>query len=219
MTKNSSGDGVHRKSARTLLSSIQHAMNWPSGNTYPNGLDEEFQKAIGVFVKDAEPGFLGVDFQGMLSWESRYGACENQSGGFDWIISLLDGMGDYQVAAGEVPTLRQLMSALKDRMFTEPEVTDAEAAVIAQFVGVESIDVPAIEIPDLQDNLRGLCGVLAESPQFLLVGMAENMDDIPPPDVVVNGYTFESACETLGETLFQGATVECGNESVTITLP
>ena len=155
----------------------------------------------------------------MLSWESRFGACESQSGGFDWIISLLNGMGDYQVATGEVPTLRQLMSALKDRMFTEPVVTDAEAAVIAQFVGIESIDVPAIDVPDLQDNLRGLCGVLAESPQFLLVGMAENMDDLSPPDVVVNGYTFEAACEALGETLFEGANIECGSESVSIDVP
>ena len=35
-----------------------------SHNTYPGGL-EEVPKAIGVFVKDAEPGFLGVDFQGL----------------------------------------------------------------------------------------------------------------------------------------------------------
>jgi len=216
MTKNSSGDGVHRKSARTLLRSIQHAMDWPTNNTYPNGLDEEFHKAIGVFVKDAEPGFLGVDFQGMLSWESRYGACENQGSGFDWIVKLLDGMGDYQVINGEIPTLRQLVSALKDRMFSEPEVSDEEALLLAQFVGIESIDVPAIEVPDLQDNLRGLCGVFAEAPQFLLVGMAENMDNVTAPEVVVSNYTFETACEGLSETLFPGATIECGEEDVTI---
>ena len=191
-------------------------MDWPGNNTYPNGLDEEFHKAIGVFVKDAEPGFLGVDFQGMLSWESRYGACENQGGGFDWIVKLLDGMGDYQAKNGEIPSLRQMVSALKDRMFSEPEVSDEEALLLAQFVGIESIDIPAIEVPDLQDNLRGLCGVFAESPQFLLVGVAEDMDNVAAPDVVVSGYTFEAACEGLSETLFPDATIECGGESVTI---
>lgn len=32
-----------------------------------------------MFLKDGELGFSGVDFQGMLVWENRHGACNSQS--------------------------------------------------------------------------------------------------------------------------------------------
>ncbi|MFT5434351.1 MAG: hypothetical protein ACI9OJ_005064, partial [Myxococcota bacterium] len=75
---NSVGDQTHRYNARVLLRILNTAMEWPQSPDFPNGQQESFQKAVGVFVKDAEPGFDGVDFQGMLTWENRYGACESQ---------------------------------------------------------------------------------------------------------------------------------------------
>ena len=78
---NSVGDAVHRYDARVLLSMASAALIWPEAPAYPGEGDESFQKAIGVFVKDAEPGFDGVDFQGLLTWESRYAACSLTAAG------------------------------------------------------------------------------------------------------------------------------------------
>jgi hypothetical protein len=217
MHENSTGDGVHRKSARVLLRSIANALDWPGGSIYPNSNEEEFQKAIGVFVKDAEPGFLGVDFQGMLSWESRYGACENQKSGVDWILRLLDGMGNYQVITGEPATLRQVLIAMKDRIFTEPFISEEEAVYIASFFEIESLDIPAAELDDLQGNLRKFCGVLTESPQFLLAGTTANMNDWVPPSVVVNELDFATTCETLTGEIFAGWEVNCDEENFSLS--
>lgn len=80
---NSVGDATFRYNARVMLNMLNTAMEWPASPDFPNAEQEVFQKAVGVFVKDAEPGFSGVDFQGMLTWENRYGACASQgsSGG------------------------------------------------------------------------------------------------------------------------------------------
>ncbi len=74
MHGNSVGDAVHRLGARVLLRSVEYAFGWPVHPQFPGPGEEAFQKAIGAFVKDAEPGFAGVDFQGLLAWEQRYGA-------------------------------------------------------------------------------------------------------------------------------------------------
>jgi hypothetical protein len=73
---NSIGDMMHRYGARTLLHMVAEAMKWAESPGFPDGSEETFQKSIGMFVKDAEPGFDGVDFQGLLSWEARYAACK-----------------------------------------------------------------------------------------------------------------------------------------------
>ncbi len=217
MQLNSVGDGVHRKPARLMLRSLSYAMDWPSAAAYPGGNDEEFQKAIGVFVKDAEPGFLGVDFQGMLSWESRYGACANQDNGIDWILHLLDGMGDFQIATQGTASARQVIIALKDRLLTQPSLEEGEAEFLAAFLGIESLDADAVTIPELQNSLRQLCGVLVESPQFLLAGSTQNMDTWLPPDIVVKGVSFKSMCEEAAETMFaKGWVLTCGDTELTL---
>jgi hypothetical protein len=72
---NSMGDALHRAPARVLLRMASEALSWAPPAAFPSIVDEELHKAVGVFVKDAEPGFSGVDFQGMLAWEARFGAC------------------------------------------------------------------------------------------------------------------------------------------------
>lgn len=73
---NGPGDVVHRASARVLLRMATAALEWPAPVAFPAAKEEGFQKAVGVFVKDGEPGFAGVDFQGMLAWEDRMAACD-----------------------------------------------------------------------------------------------------------------------------------------------
>ncbi len=75
MTANSVGDVAHRHDARQLIGFAEKALGWPASPLYPAEGEEAFQKAVGVFVKDAEPGFDGIDFQGLLTWEARFGAC------------------------------------------------------------------------------------------------------------------------------------------------
>jgi hypothetical protein len=79
---NSVGDSIHRYGARKLLLMIESSLGWPKHPQFhaDEAQEEQFQRAIGVFTKDAEPGFDGVDFQGMLSWENRYGACASPYG-------------------------------------------------------------------------------------------------------------------------------------------
>ena len=72
---------MHRHDARVMLNMLTQALSWDAAPLFPNGSEENFQKAIGVFVKDAEPGFRGVDFQGLLTWEARYGACTSENAG------------------------------------------------------------------------------------------------------------------------------------------
>ena len=217
MRINNAGDGVHRKSARTMLRTLNASMDWPATTLYPGGLEEEFQKAIGVFVKDAEPGFLGVDFQGLLSWESRFGACTNQGSGFDWPFYLLDALGLYFAENGKPATLRQVLSALKDRMVTVPEIGDTEATALAAFLGVETLDVPAAEVEDLLGAVRQVCGLLAETPQFLLVGVNDPLYQSTAPDLVVNGLTYASQCEKWGNALFPNSEVSCSSASLTLS--
>ena len=72
---------MHRHDARVMLNMVSQALSWENAPLFPNASEENFQKAVGVFVKDAEPGFRGVDFQGMLTWEARYGACASDNAG------------------------------------------------------------------------------------------------------------------------------------------
>ena len=173
-------------------------MGWPTTSLYPGGLEEEFQKAIGVFVKDDEPGFLGVDFQGLLSWESASGACTNQEM-VDWPFSSWT-LGDYYAQNGEAASLRQVLSGLKDRMVTTPEIGTEEAAALATFLGLETLDIPATDVENLMGAVRQVCGLLSETPQFLLVETNDPLyqEITSAPDLVVNGLSYERQCEKWG---------------------
>lgn len=72
---NSVGDGLHRANARVLLRSTSRALDWQLATSFPDAADAEFLGTIGGFVRDAEPGFAGLNFQSILGWEARYGAC------------------------------------------------------------------------------------------------------------------------------------------------
>ena len=126
-------------------------------------------------------------------------------------------MGNYQVITGEPATLRQVLIAMKDRIFTEPFISEEEAVYIASFFEIESLDIPAAELDDLQGNLRKFCGVLTESPQFLLAGTTANMNDWVPPSVVVNELDFATACETLTGEIFAGWEVNCDEENFSLS--
>jgi len=280
---NSVGDGIHRANARVLLESTAFALQWPQAPAYPDGANESFQKAIGVFIKDGEPGFPGVDFQGLLTWENRYGACKSQntgtgagggaasnscagkcgaefdekaacqcddncsnfndccgdhqeycvegkkpppgstgnaSGGPDWITQLIEAANAYDETVGDEGKLRlrDAIIALKDRLITEPDLPPGkEPALISKLLQVESLDLPLSKVPNWGTRIRNYCGVLVESPQFLLRGLPAT-DQMTQPILVVGNSSYKDRCSALGPLMVDVAknVVVCTDDSLTI---
>ena len=125
-----------------------------------------FERAVGVFLRNSEAGFRGLDFQARLAWEERYGACTKPR----WVTT--DFIDAIIGAAGSTPdaTVGDVVAAIKDRLVGEPEVFTAEEedAVVA-VLGAE-LTAPATSVT--VTAARQLCGALVGSPQFLLQGMA-----------------------------------------------
>lgn len=217
---NSVGDLVHRASARVLLRMVEYSLQWPAHPQYPSSSDEEFQKAVGVFVKDAEPGFLGVDFQGMLSWENRYGACKPQTkDGIDWITQLTAAVDQFNSQNATPLTLRDVIVVLKDRLITEPQVsTEAEAELLAAFFEVQSIDSPLAEVPNWASRIRNYCGLLLETPQFMLQGVPPVSGEVGPL-VIVGNTSYKDLCQKLSSSVLNPDLfmVECGTDELTVT--
>jgi hypothetical protein len=282
---NSVGDALHRFNARVMLNMIESALEWPPHPQFTNdtSADEEFQKAIGAFVKDAEPGFSGVDFQGMLSWENKYGACKSPFGSSGGPVTpgdascvghcggqapsqcwcddqckdfgdccsdkvqvcdeggggapdpepepnpgdCLTGYGSDYIAkmichaktVGETTvTLRQLVEAMKDRLVTEPIVwADGEEALVAAFFDVDSVDKPLAEVTGWTSRVRNFCGVLVESPHFLVNG--STVSTLPESHALqVPGTTYNELCTAMASAVLppEEWIVTCDTDSVVI---
>ncbi|APR85921.1 Hypothetical protein A7982_11270 [Minicystis rosea] len=207
---NSPADGVFAISSRPLVRSMHRALGWPSLSEYP-GDDQttDFEAAIGFFLKDAEPGFRGLDFQGRLVWESVYAACPDQTGGNDFIARLV-------TRAQQKPgsTVGDAVSALKDRLIGEPEIGAAEKADLAALVG-GSLD--ATDLGDLDHKLRTVCGVLVSTPQLMLGGAVpkdtRTVPALTPPEV-----SYASTCAAVSQyAVLSGAayTITCAGDKVT----
>ena len=219
---NSPGDLLHRHGARVLLAHVAQSLEWPGPAAYPGSNSEEnFQKAVGVFVKDAEPGFAGVDFQGLLTWENRYGACELPNGvDADWLTLLVASAlaADSEAPVEEPLTVRDVVAALKDRLLTAPALGEGEAELIAALFGAESVDTPLADVADWPTRARNLCGVLLASPQFMLAGIAP-ADEPAAPALVVGDDAVADHCGRWAPVLFDPDewTVACEGDSVIVT--
>ena len=128
-------------------------------------LELAFERGVGMFLRNSERGFAGLDFQGRLSWEDRYGACARPA----WVTE--DAL-DRLVAAGAADptaTARDVVAALKDRLIGEPAIADgAETSALTDVVGALDAPASAVTAP----ALRQVCAALLASPQFLLRGVA-----------------------------------------------
>lgn len=72
---NSVGDALVREDARTLMHAVSRALGWRDAAPFPTEAEARFQHSVGAFVSENRSGFGGSNFQQMLSWESRFGAC------------------------------------------------------------------------------------------------------------------------------------------------
>jgi hypothetical protein len=138
-----------------------------------------FERGVGMFLRNSERGFRGLDFQARLVWEDRYGACTRPA----WVQK--DFIDDLLAAAAADPmaTAQDVVLALKDRLIGDPVlVFDSEKTALAAIVG--SLDAPATAVT--ADAARQVCGALLETPQFLLQGIAPHGGTAPRLSLV--GY-------------------------------
>ncbi|HVO30704.1 MAG TPA: hypothetical protein VMV18_08205, partial [bacterium] len=181
--KNSSADGVSALPARVLMRASYDALNWPlpDDKGFPTSdAQVDFYRGVGLFLKNSERGFRGLDFQARLVWEDRVAACANQSGSSDAVDVIVQKAGSTSGA-----TVRDVVVALKDRLLGETTVDDSTPAGAAERAAVEalygtSLDSPASSAADLAGSTRKLCGVYLSTPQFLLSGFANPKVEAPP---------------------------------------
>lgn len=75
---NTVADGIHRLPARTLQNAVATALEWADPWEYPmlaTGTSALVARRLGVFLKPADPGYRGINFQSLLSFEADFGAC------------------------------------------------------------------------------------------------------------------------------------------------
>jgi hypothetical protein len=209
---NSPADGVFAISARPLVRSLHRAMEWPARSEFPGGDDEtSFQSAVGLFLKGADPGYRGLDFQGRLTWEAAYAGCPNPSGN-DFISKIV-------TRSAVVPgaTVADGIIALKDRLTGEPTIEPSvEKPALEALLGGS---LASTDLGGLDAKLRTVCGVLVSTPQFMLGGIpprdTRDMPRLTPPDV-----TYQGTCGYLSGYLAATGTpyvVACGAASLTVT--
>jgi len=209
---NSPGDGVFALSPRLSRRNLHRTLKWPEYPEYPEmGPEEEFQRSIGFFLKDGEPGFRGLDFQGRLSWEAQYGGCKFPS--FNDYIQQVVGLGKNTPGA----TLGDVLVAVKDRLIGEPWIeATQERALIANLVA-GSLDDQKNDFWDAQ--ARVYCGVLIASPQFLLGGIVPR-DAQEIPKLTLPSVSYGSLCADAVATAKQISVpyvLNCEGDRITVT--
>jgi hypothetical protein len=241
---NGQGDMVHRYAPTTLLRSAASALDWPGPKRFPNATDypnSSLVKAIGQYTSDFQPGTRAVTFQGLLTWESQQGVCENKNPivqatgqpGPDWIDRLIDtGIPAFN---NNNPLdrlkLRDLVLTMKDWIIGEQTISSAntiagnsdEERALAALFGVSTnsfgvINTPTNGVPFLKDKARRYCGALLLSPRFMLAGIEPSTGMNPPRLRVCNGSpcTYLEMCTVYRDTLAtMGITITCHDGSVT----
>jgi hypothetical protein len=226
---NAMTESIHRYSPRSLLNSVSAALDWPvptrfPGEDYPHSA---LVKAIGGFATDAQPGFDSVDFQGLLHWEWLHGACDKagKQSGDDWIDRLVATVPAFDAAhPGSPATLRDAVVTIKDWLLGDSRIDAlSETPALETILGAPLNTVAASMTPaDLSIRLRRVCGVMLETPQFMLAGIAPRELGAAPRLRVCNGApcSYREMCEQLRPAVeSQNWLMTCNDESVTVHRP
>ncbi len=157
-----------------------------------------FERGVGMFLRNSERGFRGLDFQARLVWEDRFGACTRPG----WVSSDFIDKLVAAAAADSTATVGDVAAAIKDRLIGESALVDAaEIDAIGGLVGA-GLDAPASMVT--VGAARQLCGALLGSPQFLLQGIAGRGGERPkltPADVGYDAICAEVAPRVAGHTV------------------
>lgn len=208
---NGPGDAVAALDARTLISALAGALEWPSpfgAARFPAPAEAAFEHGIGAFLRSGERAFRGLDFQARLVWEAQVGSCAPPDGSPDFLDRLL-------AAGAATPgaTAADLIHALKDRLIGEPDIADAaERAALSALIG--PLDAPAAAVP--ADRLRAVCGALVEAPQFLLQGIAGLGGAHPVLTPPAASYAAICGALEAGGIGVPGRAVRCGDRALVL---
>jgi hypothetical protein len=168
-----------------------------------------FLRGIGIFLRNSERGFRGLDFQARLAWEDRNGACDRPSWQNEDFIDRLAAAA----SADSTATVRDAVAALKDRLIGEPAITEGEeAAALTAVLG----DLDGAGSTVTATALREVCGALVGSPQFLLQGIAGRGGD--RPKLTPANASYDAVCADLAATGIgvAGRVVTCGAGVLTL---
>ena len=212
--RNAMSDGIYRYSADNLLNSTHKSLGWPAPAVRPssNYPDDALRKGIGQFYSDVEPGFRDVGFQSLITWEAAHGVCDNPTTDPDWIDAVVDRVS----ASPGAFTYRDLSETIRDWLIGNGRIGesvpvdegDSELALLnvlfggsdSSFVMDDAISIPAgTTRSDLDQQARELCGLLIETPQFLLAGIADEELGPEPKLRECNGglCSYRNICEAL----------------------
>lgn len=234
---NAMGEGVYRYSARSLLNSIHESLDWPQPQRFPppsGYADQNLQRAMGQYFSDTSPGSRGTDLQGLLFWESVHGACTKPAGvSVDWIDRVVTAANGFSPASPGGPlTVEDLVVVLRDWLLgyggigsgAPVGMSGSEASALASYFGIANLSDPASTVSNLESKLRGYCGVLAETPQFMLAGITPTGAGPKPRLRVCNGTpcSYQELCNELVPAFNSqdiGGTLICGEASVSILPP
>jgi len=202
---NGPGDVVHRLNARSLLWSVHDTLGWRRFDawhgSFGGGSDEDFQAAVGVFLRESSPGHDGSDLQGLLAFEARYGRCPSDPppGADDVVRRLLSAAATHKGA-----TVGDVASALTDRLISESIRPEAEPLVEA-VLGASLADPVPVGDPDFERAVRRLCGTLLLTPQAQLV-----VDPTPVGPVPLLALDQAEDCTLVAERMTEvGAPMTC----------
>ncbi len=211
-------DSVYRYDTFNLFRSLHRALGWrnidrfdlPSTQTYPS---ENLRRAIGQYFSPSEPGFRGIQFEMMVTWEATHGQCssENKDVTTDWIDRLMTEAAS--ASASRALTNRDMAISVRDWLLSNGEMRDrvavgetrSEAELVNVMFGGDDIApvlddnvdfTDAAAVDQVEAVLRQYCGVLLQSPQFLLAGIADEMLGPDPALRVCNDgpCTYQEIC-------------------------
>lgn len=169
----------------------------PSSDEPGTRSQRTFLRGIGVFLKNGDKGFRGLDFQARLVFEDRFADCRNVDDEPDFLDAILT-----LAEATPDATLGDVVSATKDRLVGTARIRHEVAASgmsekqVLETLFATSLDTPIADVENLESKLRGLCGTLLSTPQFLLGGMAAP-DSRYEPLLTPEGLRYTSLCEAI----------------------
>ncbi len=204
-------EAVHRYGARSLLNSAATALDWTRPQRfYPNAYPSKaLGLAMGDYWRDTEPGFRGTSFTSLLSWEFTHGRCEKPAGvATDWVDRLMAAIAGFDAAnPGSELKVEDLARTIKDWLLNDSTLTGAvptgltvtEAQALEALFGAP-VASRAAGIADLAGKSRRFCGMLLNTPQFMLAGLEPPPGPGPRPRLrVCNGgdCSYQQICSTL----------------------
>lgn len=173
----------------------------------PTNVDSiAFQRSVGVYLRNSEPGFRGLSFQARLAWEDRFAACSKPDGTPDFLDELVA-----TAATKPEATAADLVLAIKDRIINEPVIQAGEDAPLAALLGPLTASATSVD----PVALRHYCGVLLASPQFTLSGVPGRDGEVPL--LTPASAQTSAVCNRLNDVSIGGGKhVECTADAISI---